>query len=324
VKQNVATYVFLAAISSVSFAQDPKSAAQPLKDPTYRLGAGDEINVAVGDAAELKDLFGRSFQVGNDGYLSIPMAGPVQAAGHTLPDVEKSIATGLKKYIREPNVSISLKSIKSAPVSVIGAVNNPGVHQLEGPKTVAEVLALAGGLSKEAGYRLTVTRERKWGEIPLPNARWDTSGQFSTAELDTAYLTNAALPTYNIQVRPNDVIAVPRAKVVYVIGDVKKPGGFTLGEEKTISVLQALSLAEGITPTGSLGKARILREVAQNSKREEMPVDLKKLMAGKAPDVSLQANDILVVPGRATKKIASKLAESAIQTISGLIIWRGL
>jgi polysaccharide biosynthesis/export protein len=103
-------------------------------------------------------------------------------------------------------------------------------------------------------------------------------------------------PEENILVKPYDVISVPRAELIYVVGSVRRSGGFVLGERETISTLQALALADGADRTASLKHAKIMRAVPGSDQREEIPVDLSKLMAGKGADVPLRADDILFVP----------------------------
>jgi len=133
---------------------------------------------------------------------------------------------------------------------------------------------------------------------------------------------DATNPLENIAVKPNDVISVPRADLVYVTGEVKKSGGFTLGENENISVLQALALAEGVERTASLSSGRILRVGPDARKRGEIPFDLGAILAGKEPDVKMQPNDILFVPGNTAKKVGWRAIETAIQIGTGIVIWR--
>jgi polysaccharide export outer membrane protein len=195
------------------------------------------------------------------------------------------------------------------------------VNQLSGRKTLAEVLSLAGGLRPDAGSYVKITRQIKWGEIPLPTARIDPSGNFSVAELQVKSLLSAANPAENILVRPHDVITVPTAEMVYVVGAVRKPGAFALGERESVSVLQALSMAEGLGTNPKAQDSKILRTVPGGSERKEFPVDLKKVMSGKAEDMGLRANDILFVPDSASKKVAGRVLEALIQTATGIVIW---
>jgi polysaccharide export outer membrane protein len=247
----------------------------------------------------------------------------VQASGRTAEDLEKELTVRLKTYIRNPEVAVSIVDQRSQPVSVIGAVNTPGVQQLQGRKTLVEVLSLAGGPRQDAGYNVKITRQKEWGPIPLPNAAPDPTGQFSVAEVDLKVITEAKNPTENILIMPNDVISVPRAETVYVIGDVKRPGGFVLGEKAHMSVLQALALASGLEKTASSSKARILRaSTSPDLKRTEIPVDLKKVLAGKGEDVPMEPEDILLVPGSKTRTALIRGLESALQIGSGIAIYR--
>jgi polysaccharide export outer membrane protein len=177
---------------------------------------------------------------------------------------------------------------------------------------------LAGGLADDAGHSLKLTRRREWGPIPLPGAAPDPTGQFTIAEVNLKSLIDAQTPEQNIPVLPNDIVSVPRGELVYVIGDVKKSGGFVLKNRSTITVLQALSLAEGLDRTAAPKKARILRSVPGAEKRTEIPVNLKDMLAGKANDVGMNVDDILFVPGSRMKAAMVPI----IQTAIGVAVWR--
>jgi polysaccharide biosynthesis/export protein len=185
-----------------------------------------------------------------------------------------------------------------------------------------EMLALAGGIRPDAGYSVRITRELAWGCLPLPGAQMDSSGRFSVAELNLKKIMEAKNPDENIQIFPHDVISVPKAEMVYVIGEVRRSGGFVLGEHESISVLQALSLAEGLNGGADTRHARILRLKRDADQREELPVDVKDVLSGKKPDVPMQGDDILFIPGSTGKKAALRALEAAVQTGTGLAIWR--
>jgi len=125
----------------------------------------------------------------------------------------------------------------------------------------------------------------------------------------------------NPLVHPGDIVKVTRAGVVYVIGEVRKPGGFVLKSNEKISVLQALALSEGLTSTASKGNARIIRTDQQSGERKETPINLGKILAGKAPDPVLGPKDIVFVPNSAAKTTMSRGAEVAAQTLAGLLIF---
>jgi polysaccharide export outer membrane protein len=286
---------------------------------TYILGPDDELEIS---GPELDEPANKSDRIGGDGNIQVPLVGRVHVAGLTTDQAEQEVSRQLSTYIRHPQVAISVKELRSQPVSVLGAVNTPGVHQVQGHKTLLEMLSLAGGIRTDAGYSIRITRQLEWGCIPLPNARLDASGQFNVGTVNLKQIMDAEDPQGNILIFPHDVITVPKAEMVYVIGDVKRSGGFALGQDESISVLQALSLAEGLNGTADTRHARILRLDTNTSQRVETYVDVKKILSGKSGDVRLLGDDILFIPGSIGKKTTLRAIEAAVQTGSGLVIWR--
>jgi polysaccharide export outer membrane protein len=127
----------------------------------------------------------------------------------------------------------------------------------------------------------------------------------------------------NIEVKPFDTISVSRAGVVYVVGAVVRPGGYLLDNKDSVSVLEAVAMAQGVGPNARTHEARIVKR-ASNGTQTAVPIDLKRVLAGKAPDVMLAANDILFVPNSAAKAVGKQSISSAVGIISGLVIYRGL
>jgi polysaccharide export outer membrane protein len=304
-------------LSTVHAAVEPEAAQG--SEPEYVLGPDDQIQVwALG----VEEMPQRPIRIDPAGYIDLPVAGRVKAAGLTVGQLRSQLAERLSAEVREPRVTVDITDFGSQPVSVLGAVAEPGVHQLRGRKTLAEVLSLAGGLLADAGPAIKITRRAEWGPIPLPTAKPDATNAFSVAEIKLKDFMAANHPAENIMIRPNDVISVPRAETIYVMGAVRKPGGFPLNERESLSVLQALSLAEGLGATPAAQNSKILRVAAGSPERKEIPIDLKKVLAGKETDVPLQPNDILFVPTSASKQAAARALEATIQTLSGVIIWR--
>jgi polysaccharide biosynthesis/export protein len=297
----------------------PKPACSNEIRSTYLLGPDDQLEIS---APELAEFANKPARIDGQGDIQVPLVGRVHVAGMTVQETEQRLDNVLSKYIRNPQVAVSVAEIRSQPVSVLGAVNTPGVHQVHGHKTLLEMIALAGGIRSDAGYSVRITRQLEWGCIPLPNAGLDQSGKFSVAEVNLKKIMEAQDPADNIQIFPHDIITVPKAEMVYVVGEVKRSGGFVLGEHQSISVLQALSLAEGISGPADTRHSRILRLKRDADQREEIPVDVKSVLNGKKPDVPLQADDILFIPGSTGKKAALRALEAAIQTGTGLAIWR--
>jgi polysaccharide export outer membrane protein len=246
------------------------------------------------------------------------MIGRVHAAGMTLDQLERELRERLKVYLEEPDVAVTVTEFRSQPVSVIGAVGTSGIHQLEGRKTLIEVLSMAGGVGADAGPSLRITRRLGWGQIPLPGATEDTTGGFSIAEVELRSLLDARSPEQNIIIRPHDVISIPRAEIVYVVGEVARPGPLPLSGDHSISVMEAVSSSGGVLRTAAPSRTRILRRVTGDQKRAEVNIDLKKVMQGKVDDLPLSAGDILVVPDSSGKRVTTRAIEAMVQV--GVIV----
>lgn len=315
----------LVVASVAAFAASENDAASPPTRPArtdgaglYRLGAGDEIKVQQPNAEELD---GKTARIDDAGFVTLPLVGRVQLGGLTVEQAELLFASRLANLLVKPQPIVSITEYRSQPVSVVGAVNTAGVIQLQGAKTLVEVLSLAGGLRENAGSQVEITRQIAYGHIPVSKESLDSSGEFSIARIDLSRLLKGENPSDNIVIRPHDVITVPRAEIVYVTGDVRKPGGFPTDSSGAISVLQAVSLAEGLGPQASAKNAKILRPTGDGSEREEIPVNLQAILAGKAVDVNLQPRDILFIPDSRSKKAGVRAAETAMQAITGLALW---
>ena len=298
-------------------AQTPAPVNTTADSQDYVLGAGDQVSIF---ALGMEDIPQKPLRIGNAGTLTVPLAGTIQAAGLTVPQLEAAITERLHAVQRQPQVTVTITEYQSQPISIIGAVKTPGVHQLAGKRSLIEVLSLAGGLTNDAGYSIKISRQQKWGPLPLPNAAEEAG--HSTAEVNVRQLMEVKNPALNIAVRPNDIISVPRARTIFVIGEVSKSGGYILGEDEHISVLQALSMAGGLTHIASPQNARILRSVRPSQPRVEQPVDLKKILSGRASDVAMNADDILFIPNNKPKTVALRAIEAAVSTGSGVVMWR--
>jgi polysaccharide export outer membrane protein len=286
---------------------------------TYILGPDDQVSVNLRD---IKEIEFKPVRVDSAGDVQLHYVGKVHAAGLTVDELARAIAARLKDYVNEPSVTVEVTDFGSQPVSVMGAVTKPGVYQLKGSKTLVEVLSLAEGLRNDAGYSIRITRHKEYGDVPLPNAAPDAGGNFSVAEVSVQSIMEARNPAANIFIRPHDIISVPRAEMVYVVGSVRKPGGFVLGEKESMTVLQAVSMAEGLDHGSAPGDAKIIRSTEGAAKRVEIPVNLKKVLGNQQPDQRLLPNDILFVPNSTTKNVAARSIETAIQLATGVIIFR--
>ena len=283
----------------------------------YILGAEDQITVRVFAADDIPD---RPATIANDGTVTLPMIGQVKAAGLTVEQLQASLTTAYKKYFKDPQVTVQVADFRSEPVSVAGNVNTPGVVQLRGQRNLMEVISQAGGLRADAGDTATITRVLSEGPIPVSGAFPDPSGKYSIAHINIRSVMSGKDPQGNIAIKPHDVITIPRARMVYVLGNVTKPGGYVMTDSDTMSLTQAIALAGGWDKTASLGKARVLRANG-GAEREQIPANVKAIMENKAPDVQLEPDDILYIPNSVGKAMGVRSLEAAIAVGSGIAIW---
>ena len=278
---------------------------------SYVLGVGDHISVWALAAEEISD---KPIPIGPSGYVNFPLVGRLRVTGLTVEGLEAELNTRLSVYIKDPQVTVTVTQYSSKPVSLIGAVNKPGVHQIERPLTLVEAISLAGGLANNAGPKVKITRRQEWGPLPLPGAEADPSGGFSVAELYLSEIIRAKNPEKNILVQPHDVITVPTADTVYIIGAVHKPGAFLLADRDNVSLLTALSMAGGLDNKIAAAKTvRLLRLIPDQTERTEITVNVKDILDGASDDQLLQPDDIVFVPDSKGKKIASRVIQMAVQ-----------
>jgi polysaccharide export outer membrane protein len=308
---------FLVFSAFVSIAGALSGADAGARNEAYVLGPNDRITVRCMNADEFPQA---PVRIDSDGEVTLPFVGRLKLAGLTVSGAEHELQAALSRYIRQPEVELNVVESHSQPVSVFGAVNSPGVYQLEGDKTLSEILSMAGGLRKDAGLQLKVTRDVSRGPLPLPSAVKDSSGQFQVADVAIDGLVRGNTPAANIEIKPYDVISVPQADLVYVVGQVRKPGGFTVTGREGLTVLQALAMAEGLDRTSAPKKARIVRKSGESG-RQDVPVNLEAILSGNSKDVLLQADDILFVPSSAAKSAGIKTLDAMIQLTTGVVVY---
>lgn len=286
----------------------------------YVLGPGDQIVLHI---ADVEDVPQAPIRIDPSGTIDLPMIGRVQAGGLTVDQLHDELVSRLSKYVQQPDVTINLTGMESRPVSVIGEVANPGIHQITGPTRLLDVVSLSGGLKPDAGPTILVTRDPRWGKLSGPDVQTDPSTGGTTARYPLDSLMDLKNPGDNIPLRPGDVVSVPKGELIYVTGDVKKAGGYMLSTHRTMSVLEAVTLAEGLGPDSASGSARILRpSPGGDGEHTLIPVDVNKIMAGKEPDVRLYANDVLYIPHSGAKVFSRRAMEAAIGITTGILIYR--
>ncbi|HEV2297343.1 MAG TPA: polysaccharide biosynthesis/export family protein [Candidatus Acidoferrales bacterium] len=308
----------------------------------YRIGAGDLLDISVFEAPDLN----RTVRVSADGELTLPLVGDVHATGLSSREMESVLDELLRRsYMTDPHVSVFVREMESHAVSVLGAVENPGVYQIRSSEPLIEVLSMSHGLADDAGDTVIVMRHGASAssasadppdpvsaaapDAPASSARLNGKPQAvavraapESVEIKLKDLLDSKDTSYNVMINPGDVVKVPRAGIVYVVGEVHKPGGFLLKTNENISVLQALALAEGITHTASGKRARIIRTNKITEARSEVPIDLNRILAGRAPDPLLRPKDILFVPNSAGRAALFRGTEAALSIVGGVIVYR--
>lgn len=268
---------------------------------TTILGAGDVLSIRALHVPELPD---KPFRLDETGNIPMPFGGTVQAIGLTAQQLAARIKEVLAIHVRRPEVSVELVERKSRPVSVLGSVRAPGVYQIPGRQRLLDVLSMAGGLDQEAGNSIIVARgETVRREIPLDD------------------LIESRNPELNIFIEPQDTITIPRGKFVYVVGEVRKAGGFPIREKKGLTVLRAVALAEGLTGTAAAKEARVIRGKDTPS-QQEIAVNVRDILAGKKTDVQLLPDDVLFIPNSLTRRAGLRALDAAIYMGTGVVIWR--
>lgn len=262
------------------------------------LGAGDLLEITVFDTPELA----QRTRINGEGKITMPLIGEIAANGLSPNELELTIRTKLieGKFVRNPQVSVFVAEYAGQTALIAGEVNKPGAYSLLRSHRLRDLISLAGGLTSRAGNTVTIARE---GE-PQP-LNIDLSGHDENQS--------------NPEIKPGDNITVAQSGIVYVLGDVERPGGFILDRRSSLSVMQALALAEGIKSSASLSKARLIR--TKQEQREEIPLDLRKILKSQRPDILLQAGDIIFVPGSLTRGLGRRSLETILATASGVAIY---
>jgi polysaccharide biosynthesis/export protein len=291
----------------------------------YRVGPGDVLDIAVFEVDELS----KPATVGPRGSLVLPLLGEIPVEGLTAPEIALRLETLYgESLLRDPQISVAVKAYRSQPVSIFGAVERPGIYQLQGRRRLLEVLAMAGGLAKDTGDEIRITRqgsaapsEQAGPAAASPGAEPERSVP-SQREITVSVRGLLAGPSEardNPWIEPYDVVRVAKTGLVYVLGAVTRPGGYPI-EQESMTVLRAISLAQGLDAGAAPQKARLIRQ--QGADRREIAVAINDILRGEAADAPLENNDILFVPDSRAKGALHRGAEAAIQLATGVIIWR--
>jgi polysaccharide biosynthesis/export protein len=300
---------------------------KPVETP---IGVGDLLHIDVFDVPELsRDV--RVSDTGDVGYPLIP--GKIKAAGLTHFQLEEQMQQLLVEngLVSHPQVTVFVREQTSQPISIVGAVMHPMVYQVVRPTTLLEVLAMAGGIAEAAGSEILVTRQHGSSAPEMKQTSANMTSVGTGVDQDQEIITirlqdllESGNAIYNIPVYGGDVISVPPAGIVYVMGaGITQPGGYVLqshGEQ--ITVLKAVALAHGLTGYAKSDNAVIMRNVPGSAQKDFIPVRIKQMEGRKANDVAMKANDILYIPDSVGKRALARGTEAAIGIGTGVAIYR--
>ena len=275
--------------------------------PVQKIGRDDLIGITIYDAPELT----RTVRVATDGTIRLPMLKQrITAAGLMPREIEDAIAEALaqEELMVEPVVTVSIVEFRSRPVSVVGAVHRPLTFQATGPLTLLDAISRAEGLAENAGPEILVSRIQ-----PGADGRPATLVQ----RISVLRLINAADPEVNLRLEGGEEVRVPDAGRIFVVGNIKKPGTFPIKDASETSVLKALAFSEGLLPYAA-DLAYIYRQEGGVGGKNEIPIELKKIMERKSPDVVLLANDILYIPDNKGRRTTMNALEKALLIGGGL------
>jgi polysaccharide export outer membrane protein len=293
-----------AAIHAGGQNREPRAAtveAVPFALPAQKIGPNDLVSISVYDSPELS----RAVRVGADGTVRLPMLKQrVEAKGMMPSDLGEAIANALREegLVVDPSVTVTVAEYSSRPVSVAGAVRTPLTFQAVRPVTLLEAITQAGGLSPDAGREILISRS--------PTGA-DGAATSLMQRVSVKALINDADPAVNLILTGGEEVRVPEAGKVFVLGNVKKPGVYTVQDTAETTVLKVLAMAEGLVPMAS-NQAYIYRREGGVDSKNEIPVELKKIMDRKAPDAALMANDILYVPDNHGRRLGLAILEKIL------------
>jgi len=249
-----------------------------------KLAPGFLVNVVVYDEPD----FTGPARVDNDGNLNLAFLKPIHVAGDTVAQAKDRILKAFRDQgiLKNPQISLDVQQFATTTATVIGEVQNPGKVELLAPHSLLEVIGMVGGESQLAGNEIELKRAD--GDPPTKTYHYARGGDASAIR--------------DVMVHPGDTVIVKRAGIVYVLGAVNRPGGYSMQEQGELNVAQAISLAQGLALQAKVGSLRVVQH-RPDGQLVEVPVSYKKIMDGKEIPLSLAAGDIVYVPISKTKTV---------------------
>ncbi len=299
-----ACWALLVAQTIAGAAQQPVNSVSNMAPP-LRIGAGDLIEVTM---FENSDLSGR-FRVDDRGDITVPLIGTVHVAGDTAEEaaveIEKRFVAAEILQPAESHATVFIAEYATQGITVGGEVKNSGVYPALGVRMLNDVITAAGGVTVAAASKVVITRKSDPGN-----------------PITVDYVPEALKPVVpSIQIFPGDTVTVPRAGIVYVVGDVTRPGGYVLDGRNQLTVEEAMALSGGTGHAAELKRAQLVRTL-EDGRKEAITIPINLIYKGRAPDVALKDGDILYVPVSTAKLVSEQAIISALSVGSSIAVYR--
>jgi polysaccharide export outer membrane protein len=315
-------------VARIPGSQDAKAAANPKDAPRVWTGvvnpAGNQglaLNltgampapIVPGDMLDVSEFhtpeLHSNLRVSPAGTITVPLAGEVNVNGLDEADAAKAIAAALiaRGMLLHPQVFVLVTVSMGQDVSLLGEVARPGIYPYGAHHRLLDLISAASGLSPTAGGLVSIYHR----------SDPETAQVVALVEGDAA----TAAP-HNPELLPGDTVRVSRAGLVYVVGDVLRPGGFAMEPAEPMTVLRALSLAWGPSMNASLKSALLIRE--QKGGRTVTTLNLKRMLRGQDPDLPVEEHDIVYLPDSVAKDLWNRTMESIVQSTAGVSIYAGM
>lgn len=302
--RNLLFALSLSLIASLGLAQTADTVRAAQQSPVITIGAGDMVDIEIFDVPDMSG----TVRVGQNGSVNLPVLGAIHLSGLTAEQAARSVEAELRHrgLVLEPTVTVSIAEYATQGANVMGEVKSPGIYPTLGTRRMMDMLSLAGGVSLSAGKLVTIIHRSD-----------------PTHAVAVALAQNAAglKDQENPIILPGDTVVVAKAGIVYIMGDVGRPGGYLIDNNERVSLMEALTLAGGTNKTAKLSKARLIRKIPDG--REEVLVNLDHVYYGQEADASLKDGDIVFVPSSVAKALAYKGVDATSQIAAGLAIYAG-
>ena len=275
------------------------------KDPyrDYKIGPEDLLEISVLEEEKLS----KTVRVSSQGNITLSLLGILKVKNLTASELEKEVRDLLaEKYIKDPHVSVFIKEYRNQRISMMGAVEKPGVYDVSGQKTILDMLALSGGLKEDAGQLLFLIRPPRLEEATSKEKKESDEQGPRTFVIDLEELLFKGDFTLNLTLNHGDIIRVPTSGNIYIGGEVRSPGTFPL-KGKKLTVSRAIIMAGGLKGEANGSETKIFRHSEKGSSKEILSVNVYAIQKGEQEDLFLKENDIIMVPKSGSKTFFSEL-----------------